>query len=107
MTYLDLLVVVSGGIIAAGVLAMVAMFRMKSEKGRRLALYVCAALGIYLGYVGYKINSVSYGPGSTIALVLAVGSVAALVLDRFLDRKYIPRIVASVALVGGIFNALL
>ena len=107
MTFLDLLVIVSGGIITAGVLVMVAMFLLKSEKARRVGLYACAALGLYLGYVGFRINAMSYGSGSVIALVLALGSVAAVVLDRFLDRKYIPQAVAAASLVGGMMNAFL
>ena len=107
MTFLDLLVIVSGGIITAGVLVMVAMFLLKGEKARRTCLYIAAGLGLYLGYVGFRINAMSYGSGSVIALVLALGSVAAVVLDRFLDRKYIPQAVAAASLVGGMMNAFL
>ena len=107
MTFLDMLVIVSGGIAAAGVLTVAAMFLLKSEKARRAGLYGCAALGIYLGYVGFRVNAMSYGSGSVLALVLALGSVGALVLDRVLDRKYIPQAVAAVSLVGGMMNAFL
>ena len=105
MTFLDLLVLVSGGIIAAGLLTLAAMFLLKSEKARRVALYAAAVLGVYLGYVGFRVNAMSFGSGSVIALVLALGSVAAVVLDRYLDRKYIPQAVAAASLVGGMMNA--
>ena len=107
MTFLDLLVIVSGGIIAAGVLTLAAMFLLKSEKARRVGLYAAAVLGLYLGYVGFRVNAMSFGSGSVIALVLALGSVAAVVLERLMDRKYIPQAVAAVSLVGGMMNAFL
>ena len=107
MTFLDLLVVVSGGVAAAGVLVLAAMFLLKSERARRVCLYIAAGLGLYMGYVGYRINAMSFGSGSMIALVLALGSAAAVVLDRFLDRKFVPRMVAAVSLVGGMMNAFL
>lgn len=107
MTFLDLLVIVSGGIIAAGLLTLAAMFLLKSERARRVALYAAAGLGLYLGYVGFRVNAMSFGSGSVIALVLALGSVAAVALDRYLDRKYIPQAVAAVSLVGGMMNAFL
>ena len=107
MTFLDLLVVVSGGLLAAGVLALALMFLLKNEKARRVGLYAAGALGVYLGYVGFRVNAMSFGSGGVIALVLALGSVAAVALDRFLDRKDIPRMLAAVCLVGGMMNALL
>lgn len=107
MTFLDLLVLVSGGIIAAGLLTMAAMFLLKNEKARRVSLYLAAALGVYLGYVGWRVNAMSFGTGSMIALVLGLAAVAAVVLDRVLERKDIPRLVAAVSLVGGMMNAFL
>jgi len=107
MTFLDLLVVVSGGLVTAGLLVLAAMFWLKGERARRVCLYIAAGLGIYLGYVGFRVNAMSYGSGSLLALVLALGSVAAVVLERFLDRKYIPQAVAAVSLVGGMMNAFL
>ena len=107
MTFLDLLVIVSEGLVVAGVLTLAAMFVLKGEKAKRVCLYIAAGLGLYMGYVGYRINAMSYGSGSVIALVLALGSAAALVLDRFLDRKDIPRVVAAVSMVGGMMNAFL
>lgn len=107
MTFLDLLVIVSGGIITAGLLVLLAMFLLKSEKARRVCLYIAAGLGLYLGYVGYRVNAMSFGAGSMIALVLALGAVGAVVLDRLVARKDIPRIVAAVSVVGGMMNAFL
>ena len=74
MTFLDLLVIVSGGLITAGLLVLVAMFLLKSEKARRVCLYIAAALGVYLGYVGYRVNAMSFGAGSMIALVVTISS---------------------------------
>ena len=107
MTFLDLLVIVSGGLITAGLLVLVAMFLLKSEKARRVCLYIAAALGLYLGYVGYRVNAMSFGAGSMIALALALAAVGAVVLDRLVARKDIPRIVAAVSVVGGMMNAFL
>ena len=107
MTFLDLLVIVSGGLITAGLLVLVAMFLLKGEKARRVCLYIAAALGLYLGYVGYRVNAMSFGAGSMIALVLALAAVAAVVLDRLVARRDIPRIVAAVSVVGGMMNAFL
>ena len=107
MTFLDLLVIVSGGIITAGLLVLLAMFLLKSEKARRVCLYIAAGLGVYLGYVGYRVNAMSFGAGSMIALVLALAAVGAVVLDRLVARKDIPRIVAAVSVVGGMMNAFL
>ena len=107
MTFLDLLVIVSGGLAVTGVLVLVAMFRLKSEKARRVCLYIAAGLGVYLGYVGYRVNAMSFGAGSMIALVLALAAVGAVVLDRLVARKDIPRIVAAVSVVGGMMNAFL
>lgn len=107
MTFLDLLVIVSGGIITAGLLVLLAMFLLKSEKARRVCLYIAAGLGLYLGYVGYRVNAMSFGAGSMIALVLALAAVGAVVLDRLVARRDIPRIVAAVSVVGGMMNAFL
>ncbi len=109
MTFLDLLVIVSGGIVVAGVVALVAMFLLKSERARRVGLYAAAVLGVYLGYVGFRVHAMSYGSGSVIALVLALGSVAAVVLERRFrqSRQYVPRALAAVSLVGGMMNAFL
>lgn len=107
MTFLDLLVIVSGGLITAGLLVLLAMFLLKGEKARRVCLYIAAALGVYLGYVGYRVNAMSFGAGSMIALVLALAAVGAVVLDRLVARRDIPRIVAAVSVVGGMMNAFL
>ena len=64
MTFLDLLVIVSEGLVVAGVLTLTAMFVLKGEKARRVCLYIAAGLGLYMGYVGYRINAMSYGSGS-------------------------------------------
>ena len=109
MTFLDLLVIVGGTLCVTGVLTLVAMFLVKGEKARRVWLYIAAGLGLYMGYVGFRINGLSYGPGSVIALVLALGSVASLVLERRFRqqeaRQYIPRVLAAVSLAGGMMNA--
>ena len=110
MTFLDLLVIVSGGIIAAGLLTLAAMFLLKSERARRVALYAAAGLGLYLGYVGFRVNAMSDGIGGLLDLVLALVGLGAVVLDRFLSReasfrKYIPQLAAAVSVLGGLANA--
>ena len=55
VTFLDLLVVVVMVLCAVSLVAMALMFLVKNKKVKRICLYLVAALGIYMGYVGYEI----------------------------------------------------
>lgn len=109
-TFLDLLVVVAWGLVAAGVLVLAVLFLVKNDRVRRACLYIAAGLGVYLGYVGFRVNAMSDGIGGLLALVLALVGLGAVVLDRFLSReasfrKYIPQLAAAVSVLGGLANA--
>ena len=109
-TFLDLLVVVAWGLVAAGVLVLAVLFLVKNDRVRRACLYIAAGLGMYLGYVGFRVNAMSDGIGGLLALVLALVGLGAVVLDRFLSqeasfRKFIPQLAAAVSVLGGLANA--
>lgn len=111
MTFLDLLVIVGGGLCGAGVLTLAAMLLLKNQRARRVCLYIAAALGLYLGYVGFRVNALGYGSGSVLAIALALVGVGAVVLDwtqrKHQSRQYIPQAMAAASLVGGMMNAFL
>lgn len=110
-TFLDLLIIVSMVLIASGLLSLVLMFLVKNQKIQRVCFYIAVALSLYAGYVGVQINWLDFGGQAVLAVVLALVSVGALVLERIKksdDKMFLcARIAASAALVAGIVNALL
>ena len=111
LTFLDLLILVSLALIAAGLLSLVLMFLVKNKKVQRVCFYIAVALGLYIGYVGIRINWLGFEGQAILAGVLALVGVAALVLERVKkddDKMFLyARIAAAAALVIGIINALL
>ena len=107
-TFLDLLVVVSMGLVAAGVAVTALMFLVPNGRVRRVSLYAAAGLGVYLGYVGWRINALGTSGGGLLAVALAL---VGLVLERLWrqepNRQLIPRIAAAVSVLGGLANAFL
>lgn len=110
-TFLDLLVVVSMGLAAASVVVLAVLFLVPNERLRRVSLYAAAGLGVYLGYVGWRINTLGTSGGGMLAVALALVGLAALVLERLWRqepaRQFIPRIAAAVSVLGGLANAFL
>lgn len=111
ITFLDLLVIVSMALIAASLLALVLMFLVRNHTVRRVCFYITVALSLYIGYVGIRINWPDFFGQAVLAAVLALISVAALVLERVRkndDKIFLySRIAAAAALALGVVNALL
>lgn len=111
ITFLDLLILVSMALIAAGLLSLALMFLVRNKKVQRVCFYIAAALSLYVAYVGIRINWLGFANQAVLAGVLALVSVGAVVLERVKkdDEKLflIARIAAAAALVIGIINALL
>lgn len=111
ITFLDLLVVVSMVLVAASLLSLVLMFLIRRKKVQHVCFYIAVALSLYIGYVGLRINWPGFFGQSVLAVVLALVSVGAFVLERVRknDEKMFlyARIAAAAALVFGVINALL
>lgn len=110
-TFLDLLIVVSLVLIAASMLSLALMFLIRNKKVQRVCFYITAALSLYIGYVGVQINWPGFYHQAVLAVVLAVVSLGAVVLERIKkndDKMFlVARIAAAAALVTGVANALL
>lgn len=111
ITFLDLLVVVVMVLCAVSLVAMALMFLVKNKKVKRFCLYLVAALGVYMGYVGFRIMWVNSLVQTGLALALALVAIGAVVLERLSkgsEKKFLlSQILASVALIIGMFNAFL
>lgn len=110
-TFLDLLIVVVLALAAVSLVATVLMFLVKNRKVSRVCLWIVAALGIYMGYVGLRIMWVNSAAQSALAVLMALAAIGAIVLERLSrdNRKmYLTaQITASAALIIGMFNAFL
>lgn len=109
ITFLDLLIIVVMVLAAAALVSIVLMFLVKNRTVRRVCLYLVAALGLYIGYVGIRINYPGFMTQVMLAAVLALIGIGAVVLERLGkndERKFLAaRIMASVALIAGMLNA--
>lgn len=110
-TFLDLLIIVSMVLIAASFLSLVLMFLIRNKKVQRVCFYIVTALSLYIAYVGIRINWMGFETQAILAAVMALVSVASLVLESVKkndDKMFLyTRIAAAVALVIGTANALL
>lgn len=110
ITFLDLLILVSMVLIAAGMLSLALMFLVRSKKVQRVCFYVAVALGVYIGTVGIRINWPGFYAQAVLAAAMMLLSIGALALERIRkgDEKMFlyARIAAAAALVVGILNAL-
>lgn len=108
-TFLDLLIVVVLALAAVSLVAMVLMFLVKNRKVSRVCLWIVAALGIYMGYVGLRIMWVNSAAQSALAVLMALAAIGSIVMERLSreNRKMylVAQIMASAALIVGMFNA--
>ena len=109
VTFLDLLVVIVMVLAAVSLVAMALMFLVKNKKVKQICLYLVAALGVYMGYVGFRIMRVNTLAQTGLAVALALAAIGAVVLERLSKesekRFLLSQILASAALVIGMFNA--
>ena len=82
VTFLDLLVVVVMVLCAVSLVAMALMFLVKNKKVKRICLYLVAALGVYMGYVGFRIMWINSAAHAAFAVALALAAIGAVVLER-------------------------
>lgn len=110
-TFLDLLIVVVLALAAFSLVAMTLMFLVKNRTVKRVCLYTVAALGIYMGYVGCRILWPGFAGQVALAVLAALVSIAAVVLERCSrDSKgkfLTAQVMASVSLIVGMLNAFL
>ena len=108
-TFLDLLIVVVMVLSATSLLAMALMFLVRNKKVQRLSFYLVVALGVYMGYVGFRFLSPTVFWQTVLAVLMALTGIGALVLERLSkgnEKKFlIAKIAASAALVIGMLNA--
>ena len=111
VTFLDLLVVVVMVLSVVSLVAMALMFLVKNKKIKRICLYLVAALGVYMGYVGCRILWPGFLPQVILAIALALAAIGAVVLERLSrgseKRFLLSQILASGSLVTGMLNAFL
>ena len=109
ITFLDLLVVVVMVLCTVSLVAMALMFLVKNKKIKRLCLYLVAALGVYMGYVGCRILWPGFLSQVILAVAMALTGIGAVVLERVSkgsEQKFLlAQVLASAALVIGMFNA--
>ena len=109
VTFLDLLVVVVMVLCAVSLVAMALMFLVKNKKVKQICLYLVAALGVYMGYVGFRIMWVNSLAQTGLAVALALVAIGAVVLERLSkgsEKKFrLAQVLASGSLVIGMFNA--
>lgn len=105
---LDLLVAVFLEVIALSLLALCLMFLIRKPIVRKVCFYIVVALGLFVAYGGARIGSVIFPMQTAMAVASGAACVAALVLERLYKndgKKFlIARILASAALLLGIFN---
>lgn len=111
ITFLDLLIIVSMVLIAGSLLSVVLMFLVKNRKVRQVCLWIAAALGVYVAYVGLRINWPEFYGQAVLAAAMGLVSAGSVVLSlarRDNERVFLAaRIAAAAALVIGVVNALL
>ena len=108
-TFLDLLIVVVLALAAVSLVAMVLMFLVRNKTVKRVCLYLVAALGVYLGYVGLQILWPGFPGQCVLAGLTALVSIGAGVLEwcsRDSKAKFLTaQGMAAAALIVGMLNA--
>jgi hypothetical protein len=110
-TFFDLMIVVVMALTAAAVVSVALMFLSKNRIVQRVCLYITAALGVYIGTVGFRINWLGFELQAGLAIALALICIVAVVLERIkkddAQMFRLSSILAAVALVAGMVNAFL
>lgn len=106
---LDLMLIVVMALITLSLLALCLMFFVRSKIVKKVAFYTAAVIGVYVCTVGLRIFGFGFPMQSTLAVLMALTSIAAVVLER-LDKTdgtmwKIARILAAVSLIIGTVNA--
>ena len=108
-TFLDLLIVVVLALAAVSLVAMALMFLVRNKTVKRVCLYLVAALGVYMGYVGLQILWPGFPGQCVLAVLTALVSIGAVVLERCSrdsKAKFLTaQVMASAALIVGMLNA--
>ncbi len=111
LTSLDLLVIVGMALAAVALLALSLMFLLRNRTAKKVFFYLASALGLYASYVGIYIGLGMFTMQVVIGAVVAVVSIGAFVLERVSKGNekmfLIARIASALALVVGLFNAIL
>ena len=106
---LDLLIVVVMVLAAVSLLALCLMFLLKNKTAKRVCFYLVAAMGVYLGYVGFRIHVYGFTMQMFVAVLMALVSIGSVVLERLAkdnEKKCrLAHILAAAALVAGMLNA--
>lgn len=108
ITSLDLLILAVLALAAVSLVAMALMFLVKNRTVKRVCLYIVAVLGIYLGYVGFRILWPEFAAQVTLAVLAVLASIGSVVLERLSrdsNAKFLAaQVMASAALVVGMLN---
>lgn len=111
LNFLDLLVVVFMVLSAVSLLALCLMFLVRNPRIKKICFYIVAALGIYAGSIGIRIGTFLFPVQTTVGVLAAAASIAAIVLvatSTGNEKKFkIARLMAAAALVVGMINAFL
>lgn len=109
ITFLDLLILVALALMAAGLVAVSLMFLVKNKKVKQVCLWIVAALGVYTGYVGLRIMWPMFMGQAVLAMLVALVSIGAVVLERLSkdnQKMFLTaQIAAAAAMVLGMVNA--
>lgn len=110
-TFLDLLVVVGMGLVAAALLSVCLMFLLKNKTAKKVCFFIVTALALYASTVGLRIGFAGWFPeqigAAVFAAVMAVGALVLKLVCKGEEKKLLAaRIIAAAALVLGVASAL-
>ena len=109
LTSLDLLVIVFMVLASVSLLALSLMFLVRNPRIKKDCFYIVALLGIYMGYVGFRIGSGLFPVQTALGVLVAVAAIASIVLAltcKNNEKKFkIARLVAAGSLIVGFANA--
>ena len=108
---LDIMMVVFMMVSVASLLSLGLMFLVRSSQIKKMCFYIVAALGIYIGSVGVRIGKFVFPVQSAVGVIVAVVSIAAIVLAvtrKDEEKKFqMAQLMAAGALMAGFINAFL